>query len=440
MTMFTLLTVPVMTGVAILRYRLYDIDLVINRALVYGALTAVVAALYMLLVAGFGVLFQVSFADNLVVALLATGLIAVLFQPLRVRFQRRVDRMMYGQRRDPYEALSSLGERLETNLPPEAVLPTIVETVARAMNASYAEIALKDALGFRTAGVHGSPKGEPTSLSLWHGEEEVGRLLVSPPSPNEPFSPKDHRLLKDLASQAETAVHAVRLNADLKRSRERLVSTREDERRRLRRDLHDGLGPTLAGLTFGLEAARRLTDEKPEAAGDLLASLENRAQEAVVNVRRLVYELRPPALDDLGLVPAIRQQAESYGTVDGKGGDEQSDSTVFSFETPENLTTLPAATEVAVYRIAQEALTNVARHARAKACHLRLSAQESFLELEVSDDGRGIDEHRHVGVGLSSMKERAEELGGTCEIEPHPEGGTRVLARLPVQEDGAESL
>ena len=431
LAVLALFTVPVFTGVAVLRYHLYDIDLVINRTLLYGALSVFVVVFYVGLVVGFGALFQAGTRSNLLVSLVATGVIAALFQPLRARLQRAVDRTMYGQRRDPYAALSRLGERLEATLAPGAVLPTVVETVAQAMKSPHAAIVLDGEDGPETVASHGPPEGEPTVLPLFHGTRRLGQLVVSPPSPEENFSPADHRLLRDLARQAGAAVHAVGLTRDLRRSRERLVSAREEERRRLRRDLHDGLGPTLAGLTFGLEAARRLVDERPDAAGELLSRLEEQAQEAVVNVRRVVQGLRPPALDDLGLVPAIRQQAEAYGMTEG--ADVRGAGISLCVEAPEPFPALPAATEVALYRIAQEALTNVARHAGAASCRVRLRATgDGALEIEVSDDGRGVGGGTGSGMGLVSMRERAEELGGTCEVTTPPGGGTRVVARLPV--------
>ena len=436
LAVLTLFTVPVFTGVAVLRYHLYDIDLVINRTLLYGALSVVVVALYVGLVASFGALFQAGLRSNLLVSLVATGLIAALFQPLRARLQRGVDRLMYGQRRDPYEALSRLGERLEATLAPDAVLPTVVETVAQAMKSPHAAIVLDGEEGPETVAAHGLAQGEPTAVPLVHGDERLGRLVVSPPSPGESFSPADHRLMRDLARQAGAAVHAVGLTRDLRRSRERLVAAREEERRRLRRDLHDGLGPTLAGLTFGLEAARRMVDERPDAAGELLSRLEDQAQEAVVNVRRVVQGLRPPALDDLGLLPAIRQQAEAYGMFEGTAADGRGLGPVLSVEAPEPFPALPAATEVALYRIAQEALTNVARHSGAGSCRVRLRTDDGALELEVSDDGGGITGSTGTGMGLVSMRERAEELGGTCEVSTPPEGGTRVVARLPLEVSG----
>lgn len=180
LTVLALFFVPVFTGVTVLRHRLYDADAVINRTLVYGALTAAVAALYVALVAVFGAFFRVGVGDNLAVSLLATGLVAVLFQPLRARLQRGVDRTMYDQRREPYAALSRLGERLEATLAPEAVLPTIVETVAQAMRIPHAEVSLKKDGRFETAAVYGSPVGEQTVLPLRHGQDQVGRLVLSP--------------------------------------------------------------------------------------------------------------------------------------------------------------------------------------------------------------------------------------------------------------------
>jgi signal transduction histidine kinase len=433
-----LLLLPICAYIAILRYRLYDIDVVINRTLVYGALSACVVGIYVLAVGALGALFQAR--GNLGVSLLATGAVAVLFQPLRSRLQRGVNRLMYGERDDPYAVTSRLGRRLEATLTPDAVLPTVVETIAQALKLPYAAILLKEGESFRTAAAYGTPRGEPEVLPLVYQREEIGRLALAPRAPGEGFSDADKRLLEDLARHAEVAVHAVRLTADLQRSRERLVATREEERRRLRRDLHDGLGPTLASLALKLDAARKLVRRKPGDAEELLSHLKDQTQDTVGDVRRLVYGLRPPALDDLGLVAAVRQQAESHGfVVDGFSGDTETVAgedglVLFSLAIPEDLPPLPAAVEVAAYRVAQEALTNVARHAHAKTCHVHLSLDEGagVLGLEITDDGAGIPEDRVGGVGLSSMRERAEELGGTLAIEPEPEGGTRVLARLPL--------
>jgi signal transduction histidine kinase len=419
-----LLFVPIVTYIAILRHRLYDIDVVINRTLVYGALSACVIGIYVLAVVALGALFQAQ--GNLGVSLLATGLVAVLFQPLRSRLQRSVNRLMYGERDDPYAVISRLGRRLEATLAPEAVLTTVVETIAQALKLPYAAILLKEGEGFRTAAAYGSPRGEPETLPLVYQREEIGRLVLSPRAPGEGFSDADRSLLEDLARQAEVAVHALRLTSDLQRSRERLVATREEERRRLRRDLHDGLGAQLAGLNVQAGTLRRLIPRDPDAAEELVVELREELRGAISDIRRLVYDLRPPALDDLGLVESLRQLGERYGS---KG-----EPLNVLVEAPEDLPDLPAAVEVAVYRITQEALTNVVRHARARTCVVRLIVEED-VTLEIVDDGVSIPAERSAGVGLTSMHERASELGGICIVEPVPKGGTKVLVRLPLPKE-----
>jgi signal transduction histidine kinase len=214
--------------------------------------------------------------------------------------------------------------------------------------------------------------------------------------------------------------------AELQAGRERLVSAREEERRRLRRDLHDGLGPALAALVMQLELADDLAGRDPDAARALIGQLKAQTQDAIGDIRRLVYELRPPSLDELGLVGAIRENATRL-TAAGANGHRPE----LFLDAPAELPHLPAAVEVAAYRIAQEALTNLVRHAHARHCTIRL-AMNGALELEVSDDGAGLGRDRGVGVGLASMRERAAELGGNCTIEQGETGGTIVRARLPV--------
>ena len=429
-----MLLIPLSIGIAVLRYRLYDIDLVINRTLVYGALTACVVLLYVLVVGGLGALLQVQ--GSLIFSLIATGLAAVMFQPLRDRLQRGVDRLIYGERDNPYAVLSRLGERLESTLAPDAVLPAVTRTLREALKLPYAEIQLRRKEGFETAAVVGDPGENALSLPLVYGGETVGRLVVGPRAGDESFGPTELRLLEDLAHQIGAPAHAalmtdeaLRLSADLQRSRERLVEAREEERRRLRRDLHDGLGPQLSSQALTIDAAIALMRRNPEAAEKLLLELKTDAQDAVTDIRRLVYGLRPPALDDLGLLGALRESAAQYGA---KGLDVR-------VEAPESLPPLSAAVEVACYRIAQEALTNVARHANANACTIYLAIEDSdVLCVEVRDDGRGMPEpgeNTAAGVGLTSMRERATELGGSLVIEPLPEGGTSVGARLPLPEE-----
>jgi signal transduction histidine kinase len=416
--------VPLAIGTAVLRYRLYDVDFVINRTLVYGALTAAIIGTYVLVVGYLGATFRTG--GNLAISLIATGIVAVLFQPMRDRLQRAANRLVYGERDDPYAVLSRLGRRLEATLAPEATLEAIVETVAEALMLPYAGVALRRGESFETAAEHGEPVEEPLVLPLTYGPETVGQLVLAPRGPGESFTKSDLRLLEDLARQVGIAAHAVRLTADLRRSRERLVTAREEERRRLRRDLHDGVGPQLAALTLKLETARRKLAADPDADA-LLSDLGDRARAAVADIRRAVYALRPPALDEFGLVPVLRETAAQYG----QNGPS------IRVEAPENLPPLPAAVEVAAYRIAGEALTNVVRHAEARTCVVRITLDEGAMRLEVSDDGVGIGrENRGAGVGLRSIRERAEELGGACTVEPGSGGGTRVSARLPLEASG----
>ncbi|MDP9477292.1 MAG: sensor histidine kinase [Actinomycetota bacterium] len=420
-----LLLIPISIAVAILRYRLWDIDFIINRALVYGALTASVVGIYVLVVGYFGVLLRTG--GNLLVSLIATGIVAVLFAPLRDRLQHGVDRLMYGERDEPYAVLSRLGQRLEATLAPEAVLPTIVETVKEALKLPYAAIALEKHEGSEVVAQTGKPVHEPLRLPLLYRNEPVGELLLGPRIGEEGFSSADRRLLDDLSRQAGVAAHAVRLTADLQRSRERLVTAREEERRRLRRDLHDGLGAQLAGLNVQTGVLRNLIRRDPDAADELVLELRGELRAAISDIRHLVYDLRPPALDDLGLPDALRRLAERYGA-EGEGLRTR-------VETPEELPPLPAAVEVACYRIAQEALTNVIRHAAARSCVVRLAVEDEAVLLEVKDDGAGVSVEHIAGVGLISMRERAAELGGECNIEPASEGGTRVLVRLPLSRE-----
>ncbi len=416
----TVATLPVSIAIAILRHGLYDINRLIHRTLVYGTLTTLILLLYGLLVGGVGTL--VPPRDQRLLSLLAIGLAAVLFQPLRERLQRAVNRLMYGERDDPYAVLTRLGKHLESALTPTAGLQRVVETVARALKLPHVAIALREGERFKTVASFGSPGAAPLTLPLTHREEIIGQLICTPRAPGEGFTEAEQDLLRNVARQTGPVAYSVGLTADLQRSRERLVTAREEERRRIRRDLHDGLGPQLASLTLKLDAARNLLPRDPAAADALLCDLKAEAQAAIADIRRLVYDLRPPALDELGLVGALREYAASLTTPEGL---------CIRVEAPEQLPPLPAAVEVAAYRIALEALTNVERHARARQCVVRLALTDN-LHLEILDDGIGLPPQSRAGVGLASMRERAAELGGRCVAERRPEGGTRIWAELPV--------
>ena len=231
------------------------------------------------------------------------------------------------------------------------------------------------------------------------------------------------------------AAHTVRLTSDLQHSRERLITAREEERRRLRRDLHDGIGPTLASMAQRIDAATYMIRDDPDEAITLLQGLKGQVRSTLADIRRLVYALRPPILDEFGLLSAIREHASHYAGMpvsDTFGGAALQ----VIVEAPETLPPLSAAVELAAYRIALEALTNVARHSQARTCRIRLSVVgvegRQALSVEVRDDGSGLPAEHRAGVGLASMRERATELGGICTIDAPPGGGTRVCAWLPL--------
>lgn len=414
--------IPATMGVAILRYRLYDLDLVVRRAIVYLLVSALVAAGYLGIVAAAEA--AVSGTVGLGVHVLAAVVAAAGFQPLRSRVQRGVDRLFYGDRSRPYDVLARLGRHLEAVLLPEAVLPGVVDAVADALRLRYVAIEFADGEAWSPAAQHGQLHDDPDSFPMTYQGELVGRMLVCSRGRGETLTDGDRRLLADLARQAGVAAHAVRSAAALARSRAELVTAREEERRRLRRDLHDGLGPTLAGVTMGLHAAATRIGTDPGEATRLLASLETQVEQAVADIRRLVYGLRPPALDEFGLIRAVQLHAAQF---DG-GGD-----LAVTVDSPaEGLGQLPAAVEVAAYRIATEALTNVARHSSASSCTVRLGLNGA-LEVEVVDDGHGLPSGHRAGVGLTAMRERAAELGGTLCTHSGP-AGTRIVACLPVVE------
>ena len=407
--------IPVAIGVAILRHHLYDIDVALNRSLVYGGLTAAVVALYVVLV------WAVArpLGSGTAAGIVASGLAAAAILPLRNRLQRLVDRAMYGEYGDPYAAVSRLTTQLQAAAAPGDSLATIAEAIAVSLRLPY--VAVESAAGLTAD--HGTPSGtEGRVLDLTHHGYGVGRLVVEGRG-NQPLTARDLALLADLARQAGAAVYAAGLADALRASQRRLVETREEERRRLRRDLHDGLGPTLAGVGLGLDAAAGLVYTQPEQTLAILADLKKETVGAVDDVRRLVYDLRPPALDELGLLGAVRQQVERMAVRNG-GLDIRVDAAG-------TLAALGAATEVAAYRIAIEAVANAARHGHARHCTVLL-ATNGLLRVEVTDDGDGIAPGTRPGIGLSAMHERAAEIGGECTVSSVAPAGTRVLALLPL--------
>jgi signal transduction histidine kinase len=406
---------PTSVAIAVLRHRMWDVDLVINRSLVYGALTALVVLAYVALVA-----LASQLLDETAAGLVAVGVVAVVLHPVHARLQQAANQLMYGDRDDPGAALRRLGDRLVAAGEPDDVLPAVAETVARALRLPYVTVALADGVEPAAAGVPPRDAGELMRVALFYRGERVGELSAAPREPGRGFSVADRRALETIGRQVAVAAHAVRLTDDLRRSRERLVLAREEERRRLRRDLHDELGPTLAALALEIESARDRVEGEP---AEVLDRAAGRAREGVDDVRRIVYELRPPTLDDLGLPGALRERAAQLA----------SDSLAIDVDVPADVGPLSAAVEAAVYRIASEALANAARHSGARRAQVTLAVAGGALELRVVDDGAGIDPDATPGVGLGSMRERAEELGGTLAVGERAGGGSEIRARLPLE-------
>jgi two-component system NarL family sensor kinase len=408
-------------GLAVLRYRLYEIDVLLSRAVVYGVLSVALAGLYLSVVAIAGGSFGTG--DGFSVQLVAMVVAAAVLLPVRGRLQRRVDQLFFGDRGWPYFTMARLGRRVEEATKAEPVLGLVVTTVAVSLRLPYAAVQLRIADRWVPNAAWGLAPADVVAFPLTFQRETVGRLLVGQRAPRDRLSQDDERLLTNLASQVAPAAHAVALRQALDESRAGLVTAREEERRRLRRDLHDELGPTIAGLILGLDTAAAMCAGQNELA-QLLTGLKAESQRAVTDIRRITYGLRPPALDEAGLVGALRAEVERL--------ERQAPELSIALHIPDgDFAELPAAVEVAAYRIVTETVTNVLRHASARYCDVRILAGHD-LRLEVCDDGTGMPEGWRAGVGITAMRERVAELGGELTIAPRTPGGTRVDARLPL--------
>lgn len=411
-------------GFAVLKFRLYDLDLVINRTIVYGILTIIVVVTYVGVVAGVGAVLPI---QETVLALIVTAAVAIAFAPLRSMVQSWVNRLMFGQRDDPYAVLAKTGKLLARSGQPETALSQLAETIGEALKLPGVTIELEERGGFRKWASYGEVDESSSGgavVPLRHQGHLVGRLLAASRSHRDPLSPKDTALLEDIAHHAGAVARSVHLTMALQRSRERLVLAQEEERRRIRHDLHDELGPSLASQTFQLDAAIERIESNPAAAKRLLLALKEQNKHLVADIRRLVYELRPPALDELGVAEALSIQTSQLDETGRVHIDLQTE--------PDPLPELPAAVEVAAYRIAREAIINTVRHADARECKTTLEVAGAALTVTVQDDGIGIRDVTSSGVGLTSMRERTEELGGTFEVGSNHPTGTRVTATIPL--------
>lgn len=408
--------VPVAITVALLRYRLLDIRLVVSRALLYLLLTIGVIAVYS------GLVLVVGKALNLETHLGAAALVAVavalLFNPVRVRLQRVLDRTLYGHRRDPVRALSHLSARLDAEM---GSLDDLLTAVRDALQLPYAAFRLRG----REVAASGSAAGVLEVIPLAASGTASGEMVIGVRPGQSRLASQDVHVLSVLAIPLGVALRATMLSEELQQSRERIVAAREEERRRLRRDLHDGLGPTLSGVAYATDAARNLARSDPDTAVDLLVRLRGDIGDAIVEIRRLVEGLRPPALDELGLVGALHREAERLSYQDGGRP------LTVSVDAPPDMPELPAAVEVAAYRISAEALNNAAKHSGAENVCVRITVGEE-LHIQVRDDGTPGPDGWLPGVGMASMSERAAEVGGRCEAHPGPDGGN-VEAVLPLK-------
>jgi two-component system NarL family sensor kinase len=391
-----------------------------HRGLEWAVLATGVVGVYTALVAGLGRLLGGSGPTWLLVA--ATGVIALALEPARQRVRRFVDRLVYGARDDPLTVVQRIVDHLDAGAG-EDLLPALVASLQSELRLDAVAIDLRVDGGWRGGASVGPPTSHQRVVPLTHRGEVAGRLLIGWQD-GSPLRERDERILEQVAGPLSLAVGWVRLADDLRRSSVAIVSAREEERRRLRRDLHDGLGPSLTGVSLGLRTAVRQLGRAVDPAAvaptnQLLERVADEVDTAVAELKRIVRDLRPTALDQLGLVGAV---AEFTRGLD--------DTLQIHLALPAQPLELPAAVEVATYRIVTEAVTNVVRHARAASCWLTIAAGPSVV-IDVVDDGVGIGAGERRGVGLTAMHERAAELGGSVRLLPNRPRGTRVHVMLP---------
>lgn len=398
-------------AVPVLRHRLWSIDTILRRSAVYTVVAIILGAAYLALASAGAWLVSERFGSAVAAVVVALG-----FGPMRSWTQRTLARVAYGNRDDPERTIRALDRRLAAVADAGRVLPVITETVASSLRLPYVAIETVDGTVLAATGTS-LPRSERWSIG-YEGLVE-GMLVASPRRGEDVFDERDRKLLAEVAAHAGAAVRAEVTGAALLTSRHRLVSAREEERRRLRRDLHDGLGPLLTGVGLSLDAARSLLESNPTDAARYLGDARDGTSQAIGDIRRLVYGLRPPSLDHLGLAGAIEQHVAQLTAVGlhvdldvGPVG------------------RIPAAVEVAVYRITVEALANAINHGEARGCGVVIERAADDVRVEIVDDGHS-DGAWTPGVGLLSMREQVDELGGTVWAGPSG-GGGRVEARIPL--------
>jgi signal transduction histidine kinase len=414
-----LVAVPAAVAVGVLRYRLLGVEVVIRRTLQFAVLTLLVVGIYTAATAATSALVAGPTGSRVV----AAAAVALVLLPLRDRLQAWVDRLVYGARRDPLGAVRRVGASVSaTSADP---LPAVVGSVADAVRASFVAITDADGTVLAQAGTDraGSPR---LTYPLTVAGQQVGELVMCPARGESAMPAADSRVIATLIAPVAAVVHAIQLTRRLAGAHERTLAAAQQERSRIRRDLHDGLGPSLSGVALGLEAAQAALPGDTQTAADLTARMRTEIAGAVEDVRRIIDELRPAALEDVGLVQALRERAASLAARSSSG-------LIVEFRVAEPMPGLSEQVEIAAFRIAEEAMTNVLRHAQASRCEVRLEAADALV-VSVSDDGVGLPgQTRPDGVGLTSMRQRAAELGGCCTVEPAIPSGVIVCARFPLE-------
>jgi signal transduction histidine kinase len=427
------LGLPAGAGVAILKYRLYDLDVVIRKTLVFGALAVFIALVYAVIVGGIGAL--IGSRSNTWLSFAAAAVLAIAFQPVRARARRFADRLVYGKRATPYEVLAEFSDRMAETYATEDVLPRMAQILAEGTGAEVARVWLNVAGELRPVAASGTAGDLPAlrisgdtlpdvpgehAVEVRHQGELLGALSVRMPA-SDPMNPSKDNLVRDLASQAGLVLRNVRLISELRASRQRLVAAQDEERRRLERNLHDGAQQQLVALSVKLRLAEQLASRDPGKIEEMLSTLQSDTQDALENLRDLARGIYPPLLADKGLAAALEGQARKAPlpvevSADGAGR-------------------YPQETEAAVYFSCLEALQNVAKYANATRAEIRLSQANGQLTFEVEDDGAGFDTaSTGYGTGLQGIADRLDSIGGSLAVRSRPGHGTTVAGSVPVSE------
>lgn len=424
------LMLPVSIVVGVIRHRLFDIDLVIRRSLAYGVMTVAIAAVYVSVAAAPGLALGDQVPVELAVVL--TVLAAVVFQPVRVRLESLADRLVFGQRVNRYQLLTSFGATLEQTVDLADLLPLLATTVRQGLGAPWVRVSLRadqpDTWLAEPRGVDGEPDGDPElTEELRHADDVVGRIECGWKVGG--YDRGDRELLATLSVQAATAIANVRLAAHLRdqvaelaTSRARIVAAGDTERRRIERDIHDGVQQHVVALIAKLRLTRnRLA--RGDSSDQLLTELQSDAGELLTDLRELAHGIHPPVLSDGGLVAAVEARV----------GRLPLDVTVHA-DADVRARRLGPDVEAAAYFVVCEALTNVVKHARAASAAVDVATVDGSLTLRITDDGTGdrCTLSSGSGTGLTNLRDRVEALGGRLHVDARPGEGTRVSADLPV--------